>query len=210
VEQNSYRTKLAQIKELLESYCSEYFDEQLKSYSLILFETIKNRSLMNIYRGKSKIWAAAIIYVIARLNFLFDKDSNNYISIDELCEYFNVKKSTIGNKSSQIEKNHNIRFGDKQFTKPEIAKSFEFYKTPEGFVIPSSLHRKEIIVEVAEGDDLEELIRYEEERKREREKKLEEKKARRIEINRKIAEEKRKKRNAGQTDLFDDFYKSTT
>ena len=206
MEQNSdNKTKLSQIKELLENFCLEYFDEQLKSYSLILFKTIKKKSLMNIYRGKSEIWAASIVYVIARLNFLFDKDSDNYISVDELCDFFNVKKTTVGNKASQIEKIHNITLGDKQFTKPEIAKSFEFYMTQEGFVIPSFMFSgKEIIIEAAEGDDLEELIRYEEERKISREKKLEEKKARRTEINRKIAEEKRKKRNAGQMNLFDD------
>jgi len=209
--QNSERDKLAQIKELLEDYCSEYFDVQLKSYSLILFRTIKKKSLMNLYRGKSEIWAASIVYVIARLNFLFDKDSDNYILVDDLCNYFNVNKSTIGNKASKIEKIHNIKLGDKQFTKPEIAKSFEFYMTPEGFVIPSySLYGKEIIIETAESEDLEELIRYEEERKREREKKQEEKKARRTEINRKIAEEKRKKRNAGQLNLFGDSDKSAT
>ena len=210
MEQNSESNELTQIKELLGSFCSEYFDEQLKRYSLILFKTIKKKSLMNFYRGKSEIWAASIVYIIARLNFLFDKDNDNYISVDELCDYFNVNKSTIGNKASQIEKIHKIKLGDKVFTKPEIVKSFDFYMTPEGFVIPSSLSRKDILIEAAEGDDLEELIRYQEERERAREKKLEEKKARRTEINRKIAEEKRKKRNAGQLNLFDDYDKSAT
>ncbi len=198
----------APINHLLEGFCSKYLDSELHSYSLDLFETIRKTSVLNIYRGKSEIWAASIIYVIARLNFLFDKESDNFISVDELCDYFNVKKSTIGNKATQIEKIYSISLGDKKYTKPDIAKSFEFYMTPEGFIIPSSLvSGKEIIIEAAEGEDLEELKRFDEERKRAEEQRLKEKQARRTEINRKIAEEKKKKREAGQFNLFDDLDK---
>jgi len=192
----------------LEGYCSKYLDAELKSYALTLFETINKKSLLNIYRGKSEIWAASIVYVIARLNFLFDKDSDNYISVDELCDYFSVKKSTIGNKATQIEKMYNISLGDKKYTNPDIAKSFEFHMTSDGFIIPSiSIERKEIIIEFAEGEELEEFKRFDEDRKRVKEKRLKEKQARRTEINRKIAEEKRKKREAGQYNLFDDLAK---
>lgn len=205
MKESSDKNIQSQIKHLLEGFCSKYLDSELQSYSLYLFETIIKKSLLNIYRGKSEIWAASIIYVIARLNFLFDKDRDNYISVNDLCDYFNVKKSTIGNKATQIEKMHNISLGDKKYTKPDIAKSFEFYMTPEGFIVPSSfVSGKEIKIEVAEGEDLEELKRFDEERKRAEKQRLEEKQARRTEINRKIAEEKRKKREAGQLNLFDD------
>ena len=207
---NTFEKKVNEIEGLLKDFCKEFFDEELTKYTFRLLTTISGKSQFNLARGKVEIWAASIVYVIARLNFLFDKESYNYISTDELCDYFTVKKSTIGNKASQIEKIYNIKLGDKKFTKPGIAKSFEFHMTPEGFIIPLSLSRKEIIIESAEGDDLQELIRYQEERAIARKKKLEEKQARRAEINRKIAEEKREKRNAGQMNLFEDFNKSAT
>ena len=206
MKESSDKNTQSQIKHLLEGFCSKYLDSELQNYSLYLFETITKKSLLNIYRGKSEIWAASIVYVIARLNFLFDKANDNYISVNELCDYFNVKKSTIGNKATQIEKMHNISIGDKKYTKPDIAKLFEFYMTPEGFIVPSSfVSGKEIKIEIAEGEDLEELKRFDEERKRAEEQRLKEKQARRAEINRKIAEEKRKKREAGQLNLFDDI-----
>lgn len=208
MKESSDKNIKSQIKHLMEGFCSKYLDSELQSYSLNLFETIIKKSLLNIYRGKSEIWAASIMYVIARLNFLFDKDSDNFTSVDELCDYFNVKKSTIGDKATQIEKMYNISLGDKKYTKPEIAKSFEFYMTPEGFIIPSSMvPEREIIIEAAEGEDLEELKRYDEERKRKKEEELEKKKAHRAEINRKIGEEKKKKRNRDQLNLFDDLDK---
>jgi hypothetical protein len=42
--------------------------------------------------GKIEIWAASIIYTIARLNFLFDKANGVYITPDIICDFFNTKK----------------------------------------------------------------------------------------------------------------------
>jgi hypothetical protein len=208
MKESSEKNIQSQIESLIKGFCSKYLDSELQGYSLSLFGTILEKSLLNIYRGKSEIWAASIMYVIARLNFLFDKDSDNFMSVDELCDYFNVKKSTIGNKATQIEKMYNISIGDKKYTKPEIAKSFEFSMTSEGFIIPSSMASgKEIVIEFAEGEDFEELKRFDEERKRKEKEKLEKEKARKAERNRKIAEEKKKKINPNQLSLFDDLDK---
>ncbi len=198
------------IKDLLEQFGEKYFDDDLKNYTLWLFESIINKPLLDINRGKSEIWAASIVYVIARLNFLFDKSNQYYISADDICEFFDVKKHTIGTKASQIEQVYNIGTADKRFTKPEISKLFEFNVTPEGFIIPSfMMNKKKIVIELADDEEREELLRYEEEHKRKEEEELEKKRARRAEINRKIGKIKRKnteeKRYGNQLNLFDDF-----
>ena len=180
----------SQIKDLLDGYCSEYLDIDVKSYVFRLFETIVQNPLMDINRGNTQIWAASIVYVIARLNFLFDKESEDYISFDDLCNYFDVKKSTIGNKATQIEKKYGIMFADKKYTKSEIAKSFEFHMTPDGFIIPSFL------IEKATDKEIEEMKRFDEERRLAKQQQLENKKAAR-------AEQKRKELDAGQFKLFD-------
>ena len=46
-----------------------------------------------------EIWAAAIIFVIARLNFLFDPERAMPLSTDTICDYFDTVKSTVGNKA---------------------------------------------------------------------------------------------------------------
>lgn len=194
--------KLLRIKELLEGFTSSCFDYELHCFAMNLLETISHESGLSIFRGKMEIWAASIVCVIARLNFLFDKNSVEYMPLDEICSHFGVNKSTVGNKASQIQDNYGISIGDRRYTKPEIARSFEFLMTPEGFIIPAFPVSG---IESAEGDDLEELKKYEIERKRRKERELEEKEARRIEKKRKIAEEKRKIRNRGQLNLFDDI-----
>lgn len=149
-------TNQLQIKTLLENYCSKCLNSELSVYVLRLFDTITINPLMDITRGRTEIWAASIVYVIARLNFLLDKDSDNYISFDELCSYFNTKKSTIGNKATQIEINYDIVFCDENYTIPEISDSFGMSIEQEGFIIPK------FIIGILSK---EELKRFEEEKK---------------------------------------------
>lgn len=199
--------KQSQIKHLMEDFCVNHLDAELNSYALNLFETISQESPHPAFRGKSEIWATSIIYVIARLNFLFDKKSDNALSINELCNYFNVIKSTIGNKATQIEKMYAISYGDKKYTKPEIAKSFEFYMTPEGFIVHASYYDKQktnkTAAELAEEQKLEEMDRLEESRKWAEVQRLRTQEFQKAERERKTAEKKKKEKEAGQLDFFE-------
>ena len=202
----SKNNNLSQIRQLLEDYCSRYLDEELRRYVLNLLKTIHRKPRMDINRGKPEIWAASIIYIICRSNFLFDKESDDYISADELCDFFSVKKSTIGNKATQIETVYDIPLGDRRYVKPEIAKIFEFYVTPEGFIIPSSyVSGGEIIIEREENEGLAGLRELEEGIRKRKKRELQEREARREERERKIAEEKKERRNRNQLNLFDDL-----
>ncbi|MCD4670251.1 MAG: DUF6398 domain-containing protein [Actinomycetia bacterium] len=199
---NNNDDKLLKIKELLKEFTSSCFDDELQCYAMDLLETISHESGLNIFRGRIEIWAASIVYVVARLNYLFDKSSDAYLPADEICGHFVVNRSTVKNKAYQIQDHYGISIGDRRFTRPEIARSFEFLMTPEGFIIPAFPVSG---IEAAEGNDLEELKKHEIERKRRKEREFKEKEARRTEKKQKIAEEKRKMRNREQLNLFDDI-----
>ncbi len=199
---NNNDDKLLKIKELLKEFTASRFDDELQGFTMNLLESISRKSGLNIFRGRIEIWAASIVYVVARLNFLFDKSSDAYLPADEICSHFGVNRSTVKNKAYLIQDQCDISIGDRRFTRPEIARSFEFYITPEGFIIPAFPVSG---IEAAEGDDLEELKKHEIEQKHRKEMELEEKEARRIEKKRKIAEEKRKTRDRDQLNLFDDI-----
>ena len=96
--------RLARIESLVRGFCGVHLDDEHETYCLKLFGTLCRKRKIDIRRGKEEIWAASIIYVIARLNFLFDKDNENSITADMVCNFFDAKKSTIGNKATQIEK----------------------------------------------------------------------------------------------------------
>ena len=76
---------------------------------------------IDITRGKKEIWSASIIHTIARLNFLFDKQNENYITADTICDFFDTKKTTVGNKATQIEKECKLRMGAEGYCSKEIS-----------------------------------------------------------------------------------------
>ena len=198
--------RLKEIKELVVSFCVEYLNEELQSYALKLCDALGRKRKISITSGKKEIWAASIIYVIARLNFLFDSKNELFLSADTICDFFGTRKSTVGNKATQIEKACNLGIGAEGFCSPEISDAMTLVELPNGLVIPKSmLPKPRIMVEFADEKEEEEFQKYMAEQQHLKEREAAEKKARRTEINRKIAEDKKKKKKEqdGQLSLFD-------
>jgi hypothetical protein len=195
-------TRLSEFKEIIHSFCSKHLNKELEGYALKLSDTLGRKRKVNVLRGKKEIWAASIIYVIARLNFLFDKENENSITSDIICDFFKTKKSTIGNKATQIEKACNLSIGAEGYCSKDITDSFTFFRTPEGFILPKNMLKVlEFGIEAADDEEAEEIERFLENQQRIEEQKTEERRTRRAEINRKIAE---KKKGFRQLSLFDD------
>ena len=198
--------RLNEIKDLVLAFCEEHLDEELYGYALELCDMLGRKRKISITRGKKEIWAASIIYVIARLNFLFDPESEFFLSADTVCDFFGAKKSTVGNKATQIEKACNLGLGAEGLCSPEISDALTLVELPNGLVIPKSmLPGLDIVYELADEEESKELEKFMAERQRLKERKDAEKKARRTEINRKIAEDKKKKKQERdkQLKLFD-------
>lgn len=191
---------------MLHGFCEKYLNEELESYAVKLCEKLGRKRKINILLGKKEIWAASIIYVIARLNFLFDKANENYLTADTICSFYNTRKSTVGNKATQIEKACNLSIGAEGYCSKEITDSFSFYRTPEGFILPKyMIDDREIVIEIADGKDAEEIDKFVEDQQKIEQQKEVEKRERKAEINRKLSEQKRKKKIViNQMDLFDE------
>lgn len=200
------KQQLDEIKELVFAFCGEHLNEELAGYARKLCVTLGKKRKIAMTRGKKEIWAASIIYVIARLNFLFDPESEFFLTADTICDFFGTKKSTIGSKATQIEKICNLGLGAAGFCSPEISDALTLVKMPSGLVIPKSmLPEFEVVYEFADEKEKKELEKFMAEKQALKEREAAEKKARRAEINRKIAEDKKKKReeNEKQLVLFD-------
>ena len=197
--------RLIEIKEILHKFCEKYLNEELENYITKLCNDLGRKRKINILHGKKEVWAASIIYAISRLNFLFDKENKNHITADILCNFFNTNKSTIGNKATQIEKSCNLTIGAKGYCSNQITDAFSFVQTQEGFIIPKNMIKERaFIVEVAEGEEAEEIEKNIENQRIIREQKIKERKERQAEINMKFAKRK-KKDDDKQLRLFDDL-----
>jgi hypothetical protein len=131
--------RVDQVKGLIEAFGRSRLGQEYTGFALKLCDKIGRMRKLSIQRGKIEIWAAAIMHVIARLNFLFDPDSEIYITADELCAFFGTKKSTVSTKAGLIQKTAKIFIGDPDFSSAKIVDMFRLYETEDGLLIPASM-----------------------------------------------------------------------
>jgi len=147
--------RVAALQEMIRTFGQKKLNDMYTDLALKLCEKIGRMRKLSIQRGSQEIWAAAIVYAVARINFLFDPTNDVYLTADEICDFFGTKKSTVGNKAGQILKTCDVWIGDPEFSNPEIAEMFTFDETPDGFIVPASLLRdQEITFDPAEPDAL--------------------------------------------------------
>ncbi len=195
--------RIEEISRLLHGFCDEYLSEELESYAINLLDNLSRKRIINICNGKVEIWAASIIYVIARLNFLFDRSNDYYIRGDVIFNYFNAKKTTVSNKARDIEDKCNLSIGSESVCSREITEAFSFYETPEGFIVPlSMLNGKNIEIETANDEESEEIRKHLDQKKRDEELRQEIQKKRRDKVNKRIGQKRREEKESKQLTLF--------
>ena len=140
---NPEKTKrLVEITRMFLPFCESYLDDELTDFVLKLRDTLGRKRTLNICSGRPEIWAAALVVVIARLNFLFDKDNPQYMTLDTICDFFDTKKSTVGQKATRIEEACKLHIGEPGYCRQEITDQFTFYETSDGFILPKSIVEK--------------------------------------------------------------------
>ncbi|MDB4442365.1 SEC-C domain-containing protein [bacterium] len=131
--------RVAEVKRLVEAFSRSRLGQEYTGLALKLCDTIGRMRKLSIQRGRTEIWSAAIVHVIARLNFLFDPDNEVYITVDELNTFFGTKKSTVSSKAGVIQKTAKIFTGDPDFSTAKIANMFRLYETEDGLLIPAPI-----------------------------------------------------------------------
>jgi len=76
--------QIKKIEELLKAF-STLLDAETTGFTRKLLDRLARKRKLDLSRGRKEIWAAAIVYVIARLNFLFDPENERRLTPDLLC-----------------------------------------------------------------------------------------------------------------------------
>jgi len=129
------QARIEEVQALLDDFSREGLSAELTEYVRKLWAQIGRKRNYVITGGKAEVWASAVVYVIARLNFLFDQNSPNYLPPNEICDYFGTKKSTVSARAEQIEKACRIKMGHKDLCGPEISDSLTLVRLPNGLVL---------------------------------------------------------------------------
>lgn len=134
--------RVHEVRILLQDFGKAKLPPEIANYVLTLWDMIVRKQNYVITGGKSEVWASAVMYVIARLNFLFDRSSPHYLPPDEICGFFATKKSTIAAKASDIEKACRIRMGQEGLCNAEISDSLTLVKLANGLVLSKKMARE--------------------------------------------------------------------
>ena len=112
------KTKQRQIEliDMLSNFCDEKLDDEYKDLSIKLVQKMSRKHNIPFKRGYLKNWASGIIYALGQINFLFDKSFEPYLTADDICDFFNTKKSTSSNKAREIRKMFNMGYYDDEFS----------------------------------------------------------------------------------------------
>ena len=112
------------LKRLVSLFCKEKLDSKHEDFAVNLVEKMGRKYNVPFKRGKLEIWAGGIIYAVAQKYNLFDKNKNPHISADEICDYFEVNKSSVSKKATTISDMFNLRQIEEPSDNPSHRKTF--------------------------------------------------------------------------------------
>ncbi len=122
---------------MIEQFGHKHLDPELTGFVIELWRRVCRRKSPDCLRGKPAVWAASVTHVIARMNFLYDRQQPVHLTLDTSCDFFQTNKNTIGGKASEIERS--LRF--RQHSEPglcrrEFLESFTMVRLSNGMVLP--------------------------------------------------------------------------
>jgi hypothetical protein len=126
MEKHQIQEKQEKILVLIQQFCTAHLDEEYYEISERLVKKMGRKRAVPFVSGQVEIWAAAVIHAIGSVNFLFDKASKPYTSIDEINDFFGTKKTTTGGKSKIIRDLFKMTYYDKEFSTKALQASSPF------------------------------------------------------------------------------------
>jgi len=127
--------KEKELVEMVDEFSILFLDEECSKLSSNLVKKLGRKREVPFKRGKLTIWASAVIHTIANINFLFDEKFSPHITFDDICEYFNTNKSTVGSKSKFIRESLKIKHYAFEFTQRKLLVEYlqsAFIESDEG------------------------------------------------------------------------------
>jgi len=123
--------------ELTSEFCAQKLDEDYAQLCIKLIQKMGRKRDVPFQSGKVEIWAAAVIYALGSINFLFDKAFEPYATPDDICEHFDTKKTSVASKAKIIKNMFNMSYYSSEFSTKRMNESNPFNKMRmvNGFIV---------------------------------------------------------------------------
>ncbi len=98
----SLEQRVQEIELLVDGFCAAAFDGEFKSICRIALDRLAQKTRFMLLRGRPEQWAAALVYAVATVNGCFAKNSPYLVKVDDICNYFAVKRADFVFKTAEI------------------------------------------------------------------------------------------------------------
>lgn len=105
-----------QLTEMTAVFCQHHVDAEYARLCKKLIDKMARKRTVPFLSGRVEIWAAAIVYALGSINFLFDKSFPPQVSPDTLCDYFGVSPRTVSQKAKLIRDMFKMGYYDAEFS----------------------------------------------------------------------------------------------
>ena len=102
MDKQQLKEREAKIIELAVAFCNKHLDDECAELCTKLVQKLGRKRTFPLQSGRLEIWAAAAVYTICSINFMFSKSSRLNTSSAEISDYFGASHSTIAQKSRVI------------------------------------------------------------------------------------------------------------
>jgi hypothetical protein len=141
------RERFSEVAALLEQFGQTHLDPELTGFTLELWRRFCRRQTLDCRRGKPQIWAAAVVHVIARINFLFDRAQPVNLTFDTICGWFQASKTTVGSKATEIERALRLRqHAESGLCRSEFIDMFTTVQLSNGILVPLQMAKERGLV----------------------------------------------------------------
>lgn len=94
--------KFAAITTLTDAFCDEKLNDEYREMIRRVVGALARKRPSPLLRGTEKVWAAAAVHAVGRINFLDDPSQTPHCKPRVIYDFFGIAESTGQNKSKEI------------------------------------------------------------------------------------------------------------
>ena len=116
-EKEKQKLREDEIAQMVITFCRERLDDEYEQLCEKMVRKLGRKRSKPLLTGRTEIWAAAVVYTVGTLNFLFDKSFEPYVSSADINDYFGTSSSTVAQKARTIRQLLKLsQYWDKDFS----------------------------------------------------------------------------------------------
>ena len=114
------RPRAVEIIQITDQVCASHLDHEYGQLCRMLVARLARKRPSPLARGDARNWAAAAIYAIGQINFLFDPAEQLHLTTDQLAHHLGVVKTTMANKAGLINKTLDLGMYEPDLSRAEL------------------------------------------------------------------------------------------